>query len=962
MPSRKIRSRKKRSRVIKKQSGKSKKKSVNRLRVKLPQLFSKVSLDPPPIKPKKGKPRQVTTSSIKRKQKVNNILNEFIFSLNEPFTRGSFIDSLNVFRKNVVASNSKVPPSLRRNILTSLKSVEYTLSNLQESKLQEWLKEYQKDDKNKIRDISLVVKSLAQESLKDDTERLLSLALEISPELEGFSSLSKNQKTPILEIVSERMNELNKELSNPGYRKYLEFLEKNPSKAINIINWLEENFSDSSDVWDRISELMPLEDEDEDVIVVPTKIKTRPMKMIISLSALIGELQRVERMQRQGLIKSDTLAQIIEKSKEALKFVGGITLAETRAFVELNTKTNGELFKDINLLKRLTSGNLGHSLSHDKNSEEIVELRDKIIKLLNDNSIKQDIVLGEDPIISISVMPGGSDEYGGDDTPDVYTAIAVSEKEIKSVYPSVAINERKLGKISFKKTLKTTRDIEEIVLNDEDSADLIKKILNVVKGYVTTVMNKFLELPSFQDDMQVQIFSKWYKTVFINDLFRQIKVSSETMGDVLDRVSEFLIFFMIDSFGGMKKNIFVITNLTGSLNGRESGEYFRNMILQRRITPQSILEQTLKDKLPIVFAVQNFKGRLVENRVRNGINWLKDNLLQIILNSLDPTSKTIRKRSRPISDLPERVIDSSDNQLKTKKEFLASYGPQFSEQKKAMKIWNDSKKVIFEDLILHGSCEDKSQHSVLYLEEKQDSNTGKQIKILYCFDLSELYDKLTSNSGTFVNEFSGKPFSDEFRQMIQNITPGTIRNIKESNEFLSSLYKLQNNNRIKKIQRWFRRARSKKDLRFKNNGKWALTFLLDLRPVKDYIEENKPDVMEEDDEEDLDMDDLFGSDDSDEEDLDINEEDEDEDLFGSSNDDDEEDDEDKPHGTGAASPAESQDEASSDTSFSMNDNMCNVCNKPCKFGFASINDGVNGFKTVYFCMGEPCLASFSFNK
>ena len=50
------------------------------------------------------------------------------------------------------------------------------------------------------------------------------------------------------------------------------------------------------------------------------------------------------------------------------------------------------------------------------------------------------------------------------------------------------------------------------------------------------------------------------------------------------------------------------------------------MILQRRITPQSILEQTLKDKLPIVFAVQNFKGRLVENRVRNGINWLKDNL------------------------------------------------------------------------------------------------------------------------------------------------------------------------------------------------------------------------------------------------------------------------------------------------------------------------------------------------
>ena len=82
MPSRKIRSRKKRSGVAKKQSGKSKKKSVKKplakLKVKLPDLFSKVSLKPPPLKPKKGK-YQVTSSSIKRKQKVNNILNEFIF-------------------------------------------------------------------------------------------------------------------------------------------------------------------------------------------------------------------------------------------------------------------------------------------------------------------------------------------------------------------------------------------------------------------------------------------------------------------------------------------------------------------------------------------------------------------------------------------------------------------------------------------------------------------------------------------------------------------------------------------------------------------------------------------------------------------------------------------------------------------------------------------------------------------
>ena len=952
MPSRKIRSRKKRSRVVKKQSGKSKKKSVkklpNRLRVKLPDLFSKVSLDPPLLKPKKGKPYQVTSSSIKRKQKVNNILNEFIFSLNEPFNRRSFIDSLNVFRRNVVSQSSKVAPSLRRNVIASLKSIEYTLSNLQESKLREWLKDYQSDDKNKTRDISLVVKSLAQESLKDDTEKILSVALELSPELEGFSALTKTQAKTVLEVVSERMKELGKELTNPGNKKYLDFLEKNPEKAVNIITWLEENFADSSDVWDRISELMPLEDDDEDVITIPVA-KPRTTKMIISLSALIGELQRVERMQRQGLLKSDALQQVIEKSKEALKFVGGLTLSDTRSLVELNTKTSGELFKDIDLLKRLTSGNLGHSLSHDKNSEEIVELRDKIITLLKNNSINPDIVLGEEPIVSISVMPGGSDEYGRNDAPDVYTAIAVSEKEVKSVYPSITLQDRKLQKITFKKTPKTANDIEKIVINDKDSKILINKILRVVKGYASTVMNTFLQLPSLQDDMQVQIFNKWYKTTFLNELFRQILDSSKTMGDVLDRVSEFLIFFMIDTFRGMKKNKFVITNLTGSLNGRESGEYFRNMILQRRITPQSILEKTLKDKLPIVFAVQNFKSDLVENRLRQGIHWLKDNLLQIILNSLDPTSKTIRKRNRPITELPERILDPSDNQLKTKKEFLASYGPAISEQNKAMKIWDDSKKVVFEDLVLHGSCDNKSQHSVLYLEDEMDASTGKQVKILYCFDLSELYDKLTSNSGTFVNEFSGKPFSDEFRQSIQNITSETIRDIKEKNEFLSSLYKLQDNSRAKTIQRWFRKARSKKDLIFKNNGKWALTFLLDLRPVKDYIEENKPDVI--DDEED--------EEDEEDEDLDIDEDlSDDEDLFGSDSDEEEdEEDEEEKRGTGAASPIASDDE-DTQTSFSMDKGGCCKCGKTCRFKSVGESNGIT--KSFQFCGAEACFSNFSF--
>jgi len=693
---------------------------------------------------------------------------------------------------------------------------------------------------------------------------------------------------------------------------------------------------------------MPFE-EDEDVIDVPiVKPKSRTTKMIISLSTLIGELQRVERMKRQGLLKDDALAQVIEKSKEALKFVGGLTLDETRALVELNTKTNGDLFKDIALLKRLTSGNVGHSLSHDKNSEEIIELRDKIIGLLKENDINPELLLSDDPIITISVTPGGSDDDRRSDAPDVYTAIAVSEEEVKSVYPSVTLNVRKPSKILFKKTPKVASDIEKIVLNDEESEILVNKIMRVVKGYVTTIMEEFLELPNFKDDIQVQIFSKWYKSVFIDDLFTQIMSSSKTMNDVLDRVSEFLIFFMIDTFRGMKKNKFVITNLTGSLNGRESGEYFRNMILQRRITPQSILEKTLQDKLPIVFAVQNFRSGLVENRIRQGIHWIKDNLIQIILSNLDPTSKTIRKRTRPITELPERVLDPSDNVLKTKKQFLASYGPSITEQNKALEIWNNSKKVIFEDLVLHGSCDDKSQHSVLYVEEDVDSSTGKSVKILYCFDLSELYDKLTSSSGTFTNDFSGKPFSDEFIQMIQNITAETIRDIKEKNEYLSSLQKLQEDrgSKVKTIQRWFRRTRNKKDLIFKNNSKWALTFLLDLRPVKDYIEENKPEAIGEegDEDEELDIDeDLFGS--------------EDEDLFGSE---DEDEDLDIDDDVSVSENSETEDE-DTESSFSMGKQKP-CCRCPNTMRFQSIKEeGVNP-KSFCFCGAEECFSKFSFKK
>jgi len=294
------------------------------------------------------------------------------------------------------------------------------------------------------------------------------------------------------------------------------------------------------------------------------------------------------------------------------------------------------------------------------------------------------------------------------------------------------------------------------------------------------------------------------------------------------------------------------------------------------------------------------------------------------------------------------VLDPSDNVLKTKKQFLASYGPSITEQNKALEIWNNSKKVIFEDLVLHGSCDDKSQHSVLYVEEDVDSSTGKSVKILYCFDLSELYDKLTSSSGTFTNDFSGKPFSDEFIQMIQNITAETIRDIKEKNEYLSSLQKLQEDrgSKVKTIQRWFRRTRNKKDLIFKNNSKWALTFLLDLRPVKDYIEENKPEAIGEegDEDEELDIDeDLFGS--------------EDEDLFGSE---DEDEDLDIDDDVSVSENSETEDE-DTESSFSMGKQKP-CCRCPNTMRFQSIKEeGVNP-KSFCFCGAEECFSKFSFKK
>ena len=137
-------------------------------------------------------------------------------------------------------------------------------------------------------------------------------------------------------------------------------------------------------------------------------------------------------------------------------------------------------------------------------------------------------------------------------------------------------------------------------------------------------------------------------------------------------------------------------------------------------------------------------------------------------------------------------------------------------------------------------------------------------------------------------------------------------------------------------------------MRFKNNGKWALTFLLDLQPVKDYIEENKPEVDDDDDE------DLFGSDDDDDddedEDLDI-----DEDLFGS-DDDDEEFKE-----TGAAGPVGSEDD-STIASFSMGEEGCKsccVCGKLASQGFTTYTDEKEP-TPVCICKRESCFSKYLF--
>ena len=83
----------------------------------------------------------------------------------------------------------------------------------------------------------------------------------------------------------------------------------------------------------------------------------------------------------------------------------------------------------------------------------------------------------------------------------------------------------------------------------------------------------------------------------------------------------------------------------------ESGNIFRNQVIQKRLTPQSILESsTLDDKFPIL--LKHAKNpSIMRHRINKAIQIEKDHLLQILLISINTTAKW----------LPVEVLDTGED-------------------------------------------------------------------------------------------------------------------------------------------------------------------------------------------------------------------------------------------------------------------------------------------------------------
>ena len=831
------------------------------------------------IKPtkKKGKPTKVTTSMLTNHKQILNEMNEFIYSLAEPYTRESFLASLNTY-KNQLSTNKKVNNRIKFPLMRELGKMEDILSNLQDEKLIEWITSYHREKSNpnnhpsrivydedgvkigaKVQDVHQALRNLTQSSLETDTKNLIEAGIHMLPNVEDYQGGDPAIDEKLLKTIKTLLLKVKDGIGNNAKKEMINFLITNPKKFIDVIFWIRENFGDDDEeVWEFVEQLIPFTTVTTMQVQNPrinkskttyrwidstgqkkstdiySSMKNKRMKFSVSLQSLISELDRAANLNRLHLLSDEAFKKIHDRVGNILT-EARIPLDQAKAIVELNNQSN--LFQEIVMYNQLKNI---RKFSKNPEGEAEIELLAKISTQLDSINFDPDTIITDNATITIVRLTDIKDED------EVYSAfISAPGQEPQSMDVRTGQNVgkrhdrgigidshgkiiRKMNMLQYSWIPSSVEELEEIPLYDiynKEKKNMMDAVLRAIRGYVGAVLHKFMWNPINKNRYFVRVFREHYVKTFITEFVSNIIKSSQTIGDVLNKVAEFTIFFHMDPVPENRKNLFIITNITGSLNGRESGEYFRTSVINRRLTPQSILANPIENKLPIIFHATNNADEM-RALLNSGIQKEKQDIIISIFMILDPVkvqglSGGFQEADRLKAWAAKSRLISDQYGLGTKHEpYWVTVPP--------TTVTKDIKN---KTVITHASCNNTRENSVLYIETVVDPTTSQEVKYIYCFDLLTLYKNLMNKNTK--NTHSGKEFREDFIREIMTSVTGGKKELEDSNNMVNVEKQKAS---IIAIQQWFHKIHDKKPVKWNTNSRWATDFLLNIPKVKSEIE------------------------------------------------------------------------------------------------------------------------------
>ena len=657
-------------------------------------------------------PHFSSAASKKRKVAILADFYEYFKNLDPEFSRERLISNLQEHYNTHVSTKNEWYTREFRDITNAI--LVLIFKRFHPASLREWIINFKNSDKN----ILQALIEILDETSEDDSKILVDRVLSHSIDLKNYSGNKETaeDKQEILEKIVESLKTI--KFSFAKNDELVQKLVKNTKALIDTMMWVQQNPLEYSSIWYYIENQLqkhsqtpvldvtkdPEDPEIPDPDVAHTKFigdRIEPLRhfniprnsTMHYLSTIVDEITRLKELQK----KSSTPETFNNDIQILVNSLNASTLSYNQAkeLLSQQEKTNGELFKTIAKLVQLTS-----NMTHFVDSEEAIAYQMRIKQLLNIQlpsgkviRIPSDRFIGNtavlhiiDPTLQFSIFccENGIPNRMKKGWSSGNLQVAFFEKH--KVYPRVIDTNKHAN---HDRVVKDKHYLESLPAN---------QFIGNIKAFMKEKLSEYLYLPEFDNNVIVGVF-KTQLDSFIDKFLEIANNQSSNTKSFLLKVMRFLIMFMLNknvpSLDGQPthKYKFKITYVTGSINKMESGSIFRSQVLQKRLTPQNILESTLDDKFPLLMKFTKYPDT-IRSRIHTAIDTEKDHLLQILLISIDTTAKWIPITAQPSGD------NSNTNNIE-----------------------------------LHMSCYNKNDDSVLYLEY----DAGKSY--IYCFDLPASYSR-----------------------------------------------------------------------------------------------------------------------------------------------------------------------------------------------------------------------------